>query len=191
MLSAATWQTGSWTCAIRHLRSKLIRVPSGCILLHALVLHPCSNCHERRSNVFRSWAGCTERVQKALWKWLRRKMKHAMDDHIGGQIDRIMSLTLFIQREWSMLPPFPHRLSAAQKLTEEKFLAQSAEELVALICAYLFCTSLCLTPPQNDAPHPSQNPSFPSYNSQSIHQQHKTISRINRKHGHQDVSKLH
>jgi hypothetical protein len=54
--------------------------------------------------------------------------------------------------------------------------------------AYPFCASRCLTPPQNDAPHPPQHPSSPSYNTQAIHQQLKTVPRINRKHGHQDVS---
>lgn len=66
----------------------------------------------------------------------------AMDDHIGGQLIQIVSLALFSERNWSLLPPSSHRLSAPQKLTEKKFLAESlwlAEELVASISRLPVC----------------------------------------------------
>ena len=59
-----------------------------------------------------------------------------MGDHIGKSIEQIVILALFSERNWSLLPPSSHRLSAAQELTEKKFLAESsllAEELVASI----------------------------------------------------------
>jgi hypothetical protein len=56
-----------------------------------------------------------------------------MGDHIGKSIEQIVILALFSERNWSLLPPSSHRLSAAQKLM---FLAETsllAEELVASI----------------------------------------------------------
>jgi hypothetical protein len=57
----------------------------------------------------------------------------AMDDHIGGQLTRLLAWLCSARGIGAGCHP-PHRLSAAQKLTEKKFLAEIsllAEELVA------------------------------------------------------------